>query len=154
MQLSGYMVRAMATARRVAADFFRDCLLVEPLGFVRATGERVAVESSSSVHAFIGRASFGAVPFSVGQPGDEKVLVVASEVGSLVPAAGHYLVETLSGQRHDIVFARLDGTGVVWELVCVRNANEDLGDLSVATSDEDLGDLAVATLYSDCGGLL
>jgi hypothetical protein len=154
MKLCGFMLRALAAVNRFASDYVRDCVLVEPIGFLHSTGERVASESRANVRAFIG--SFRPREWDLvnTQPGDDKVLLLASEVGTITPAAGLYLLEGLSGIRRDIVSARLDPTGAVWRLVATQTANEDLGDLSTATASEDLGDLTLATSASDLGGIV
>ena len=88
------------------------------------------------------------------QPGDDKLLVRASELTTIPsPAPGDYLVEATSGQRRDVLAAKLDVTGLLWTLQTVRSLNEDWGDLTAVTVSADWGDLTAATESEDWMGL-
>ena len=65
------------------------------------------------------------------------------------PASGDYLVEASTGQRRDVLAAKLDATGLLWTLQTVRSLNEDWGDLSAVTVSADWGDLNAATETDD-----
>jgi hypothetical protein len=81
--------------------------------------------------------------------GDEKCFVIADELGQLVPGAGDYLVEVLSGIRRNIIAARKDPTDAFWILQVRRFFNEDWGDLSRPSALEDWGNLTAATQFDD-----
>jgi hypothetical protein len=83
-------------------------------------------------------------------PGTENLLVRASELVAVsAPGRGDYIVEDESGLRRNIEGARLDPTGVFYVFQTVRGADEDWGDLIVASVSEDWGGLTSATEFED-----
>ena len=134
----------------VAGELVRDVTYVRPASFSAATGLTTAAELTSAVKALI--ASYR--PQELGtvliQPGDDKVLVRAAELAGIpTPATGDYLIEATSGQRRDVLAAKLDATGLLWTLQTVRSLNEDWGDLNTVTVSADWGDLTATTETED-----
>lgn len=134
----------------VASELVRDVTYVRPASFSAATGLTTAAELTAPVKALI--ASYR--PQELGtvliQPGDDKVLVRAIELAGIpAPATGDYLIEATSGQRRDVLSAKLDATGLLWTLQTVRSLNEDWGDLTALTVSADWGDLTTATETED-----
>lgn len=134
----------------VAGELVREATYYRPASFSAASGLTTSVEQAAAVKALVAgyRAQeFGAVLI---QPGDDKVLVRAAELAAIPsPAAGDYLVEATTGQRRDVLAAKLDATGLLWTLQTVRSLNEDWGDLSAMTVSADWGDLTIATETED-----
>ena len=138
----------------VAGEFVRSATYYRPASFSPVTGLTTGTEQTASVQALV--ASYRSHDFGtvVIQPGDEKVLVRASELAGIPsPAAGDYLIEATTGERRDILAAKLDATGLLWTLQTVRSLHEDWGDLAGATASVDWGDLATATEAEDWRGL-
>ena len=82
--------------------------------------------------------------------GDEKLIVRASEMASITnPGAGDYLIEVLSGARHDVVTAHRDPTSTIWILQTRPVTGEDWGDLNPFSQSEDWSDLNAAVLFDD-----
>ena len=82
--------------------------------------------------------------------GDEKCFIRSGELASItLPGASDYLTETISGQRREVIAARLDPTGSFWVIQARRSASEDWGDLSAFSQSEDWGDLTAAVLLDD-----
>ncbi|HEY2951714.1 MAG TPA: hypothetical protein VGK40_03970 [Verrucomicrobiae bacterium] len=82
--------------------------------------------------------------------GDEKCFIRASELTSItLPGAGDYLTETISGQRREVIAARLDPTDSFWIMQVRRSATEDWGDLNLFSQAEDWGDLTTAVVFDD-----
>ena len=65
------------------------------------------------------------------------------------PGAGDYLIEVLSGARHDVVTAHRDPTSTVWILQTRPVTGEDWGDLNPFSQSEDWSDLNAAVLFDD-----
>jgi len=138
----------------VAGELVRDATYYRPASFSSATGQISATEQMAGVKALVAAYRPRELGTVVIQPGDEKVLVRASELTAIPsPASGDYLVEALSGQRRDVLSARLDATGQLWTFQTVRSLNEDWGDLATATASADWGDLTAPTEFEDRMGL-
>lgn len=134
----------------VAAELVRDATYYRPASFSAATGLTTAAEQTAVVKALV--ASYRPLEFLavVIQPGDDKVLVRSVELAGISsPAPGDYLVESTTGQRRDVLAAKLDATGLLWTLQTVRSINEDWGDLTATTTSEDRGDLTAYTSSED-----
>ena len=155
MNLSSMTRRALAAVFRLGPPLVRSATYYRPASFSSATGQSAPAEQTAAVSALVASYSARELGTVVIQPGDEKILVRASELAGIAsPAAGDYLVETTTGQRRDVFAARLDPTGQLWTLQTVRSANEDWGDLAIATVSADWGDLTGATTSEDWMGLL
>jgi hypothetical protein len=127
-----------------AATYFR------PTSFSSSTGQVTANEVVAAVNVLLGQIPFVPLANMGLQLGDDKALVRASELsGITAPTPGDYLVETVSGQRRDVLLARLDPTGELWIFHTRPSAHEDRGDLTTATVFEDGGDLAAHTSSED-----
>ena len=138
----------------LAAELVRDATYYRPASFSPATGLTTAAEQTASVKALAASYRPQELGTVVIQPGDDKVLVRAAELTAIPsPAAGDYMVEATSGQRRDVLAAKLDATGLLWTLQTVRSYNEDWGDLTAATVSADWGDLTAATETEDWMGL-
>jgi hypothetical protein len=153
MNLATMTERALTHAWQLAGSVVQTCTYVVPAGFNPATGLTRSSETSVTVHALIATLRPRELDLVVTQPGDERVLVRAAELGSVMPVRGDYLVG-LDGTRRDVQAAHKAAGGIVWLLYCAANLSEDWGDLTAATLSEDRGDLATATLSEDWGTLL
>lgn len=147
--------RALTIVFSLGGDFVKDATFFRPASFNPNSGQTVSAESSAACKTLVlsyRRMELGLVSI---QPGDEKVLVRASELVSIsAPGAGDYLVETVTGLRRDILSGRLDSTGELWVFQTTRSLNEDWGELTAATVFEDRGDLTAATDFDDWGALV
>ncbi len=144
--------RAFARAWELAGEFVQACTYVVPAGFNPATGLTRSSETSLSLEAVIVALRPREWDLVVTQPGDERVLIRAQDLGAVLPVRGDYLVGP-DGQRRDVQSARTVGAGLVWMLHCTANQWEDWGDLAAATSTEDRGSLATADTTEDWGTL-
>ena len=134
----------------VAAQLVRDAVYYRPASFSASTGLTTSAEQTAPVEALIANYRPQELGTVVIQPGDDKVLVRAAElVGIPSPAPGDYFVEDVTGQRRDVLAAKLDATGLLWTLQTVRSLNEDWGDLTAVTLSADWGDLTAATETED-----
>jgi len=134
----------------VASELVRDATYYRPASFSPATGLTTATEQTASVKVLVANYRAQELGTVVIQPGDDKVLVRAAELTAIPsPAVGDYLVEATSGQRRDVLAAKLDGTGSLWTLQTARSLNEDWGDLNAVTVSVDLGDLSPASETED-----
>lgn len=132
----------------VAGELVRDVTYVRPASFSPATGLTTAAELTAPAKALI--ASYRPQELALIQPGDDKVLIRAAElVGIPSPARGDYLIEATSGQRRDVLAAKLDATELLWTFQTMRSLNEDWGDLTAATVSADWGDLTAASDEED-----
>ena len=134
----------------VAVELVRDATYYRPASFSKATGLTTSAEQAATVKALLTNyrpQEFGTV---VIQPGDDKVLVRAVELAGITAlAAGDYLIEAGTGQRRDVLAAKLDATGLLWTLQTARSLNEDWGDLAAVTASVDFGDLSATTETED-----
>jgi len=138
----------------VAGELVRSATYFRPASFSSATGQSAAVEQTADVTMLVAAYRPRELGTVVIQPGDEKVLVRAAELAAVgSPAAGDYLVEATTGQRRDVLSARLDATGLLWTFQTARSLNEDWGDLTAAGVSADWGDLTAATESEDWMGL-
>ena len=134
----------------VAGELVRGATYYRPASFSSATGQTAATEQTATVQMLVTNYRVSDSPTVVFQPGNEKALVRASELTSITaPAAGDYLIETATGQRRDVLAARLDATGLLWTFQTVRSLHEDWGDLTTAALSADWGDLTAATEFED-----
>ena len=132
----------------VAVELVRDATYYRPASFSAATGLTTSAEQTAAVKALI--ASYRPQELALIQPGDDKVLIRAAELAGIPsPATGDYLIEITSGQRRDVLAAKLDATGLLWTLQTARSLNEDWGDLTAATVSADWGDLDPASDSED-----
>lgn len=155
IDLKGLMQKSLATVFGLGPDFVKDATYVRPASFNPNTGLTTSSETAVTCKALILNyrvLEFGLVGI---QPGDEKILIRASDLVSISsPGAGDYLTETVSGQRRDVLSGRLDTTGEFWTFQTTRTLNNDWGDLTTATLFEDWGDLTAATDFDDWGALV
>ena len=134
----------------VAAQLVRDAVYYRPASFSAATGLTTSAEQTAAVKALIANYRPQELGTVVIQPGDDKVLVRAAELVSIPsPAVGDYFVEAVTGQRRDVLAAKLDATGLLWTLQTVRSLNEDWGDFTAVTVSADWGDLTAPTETED-----
>ena len=150
MNLALLTERALARAWQLAGSVVQACTYVVPVGFNPATGLTRASETSVAVQALIATLRPREWDLVLTQPGDERVLIRAKELGSVVPVRGDYLLAS-DGLRRDVQSAYKAAGGLVWVLYCTANLAEDWGDLAAATLSEDRGDLATATMSEDWG---
>src|SRR5512132_2503138 len=92
MDLSLITERAAATAWRLAGSLVQSCTYVVPAGFNAATGVTVSSETRLAVQALIVPLKPREWDLVNTQPGDERVLLRAKELGAVVPARGDYIV--------------------------------------------------------------
>ena len=122
----------------VAGELVRGATYYRPASFSSATGQTSATEQTASVQTLATNYRVSDSANVALQPGNEKALVRASELAAIgAPAAGDYLIESVTGQRRDVLGAHLDATGLLWTFQTVRSLNEDWGDLTAATDFED-----------------
>ena len=134
----------------VAGELVRGATYYRPASFSSATGQTAATEQTAAVQMLVTNYRVSDSPTVVFQPGNEKALVRASEFAAITaPAAGDYLIETATGQRRDVLAARLDATGLLWTFQTLRSLHEDWGDLTTAALSADWGDLTAATEFED-----
>ena len=134
----------------VAVELVRDATYYRPASFSKATGLTTSAEQTATVKALMTNYRPQELGTVVIQPGDDKVLVRAVELAGITAlAAGDYLIEASTGERRDVLAAKLDATGLLWTLQTVRSLNEDWGDLSTVTVSADFGDLNAATETDD-----
>ena len=134
----------------VAGELVRGATYYRPASFSSATGQTAASEQTAAVQMLVTNYRVSDSPTVVFQPGNEKALVRASELASITaPAAGDYLIESATGQRRDVLAARLDATGLLWTFQTLRSLHEDWGDLTTAAVSADWGDLTAATEFED-----
>ena len=135
---------------KVAAELVRDAMYYRPASFSAATGLTTSTELTAAVKALIASYRPQELGTVVIQPGDDKVLIRAAELAGIPsPAVGDYFVEAVTGQRRDVLSAKLDATGLLWTLQTVRSLNEDWGDLTALTVSADWGDLTASTETED-----
>ncbi len=134
----------------VAGQLVRSATYYRPASFSSATGQSVSAEQSVNVTALVAAYRPRELGTVVIQPGDDKVLVRASELAGIPsPAAGDYFIEATTGQRRDVLAVKLDATGLLWTFQTARSLNEDWGDLVAATVSADWGDLTAPTESED-----
>jgi hypothetical protein len=150
MDLALMTERALTRAWQLSGAFVQSCTYVVPAGFNAATGLTRSSETSVAVQALIATLRPREWDLVVTQPGDERVLIRAKELGSVVPVRGDYLV-ALDGIRRDVQAVHKAVGGILWLLYCTPERSEDWGDLSAATTFEDRGNLAAATTSEDWG---
>jgi hypothetical protein len=153
MNLTSLTERALARAWQLAGCAVQTCTYVVPAGFNAVTGFTRLTETRVTVQALITSLRPREWDLVVTQPGDERVLVRAKDLGSVLPVAGDYLLAS-DGSRRDVQSARKVAAGLVWFLTCTANLGEDWGDLTTATAFEDRGDVTAATTTEDWGVLL
>ena len=134
----------------VAVELVRDATYYRPASFSKATGLTSSAEQTATVKALLTNYRPQELGTVVIQPGDDKVLVRAVELAGITAlAAGDYLIEASTGQRRDVLAAKLDATGLLWTLQTARSLNEDWGDLAAVTVSADFGDLIATTETED-----
>ena len=134
----------------VAGELVRGATYYRPASFSSATGQTAATEQTAAVQMLVTNYRVSDSPTVVFQVGNEKALVRASELAAITaPGLGDYLIETATGQRRDVLAARLDATGLLWTFQTLRSLNEDWGDLTTAALSADWGDLTAATEFED-----
>jgi hypothetical protein len=138
----------------VAGELVRSATYFRPSSFSSATGQSAAAEQTAGVTMLVASYRPRELGTVVIQPGDEKILVRAAELAAIgSPASGDYLVEATTGQRRDVLAAKLDATGLLWTFQTARSLNEDWGDLTAAGVSADWGDLTAVTESEDWQGL-
>ena len=150
MDLALMTERALTRAWQLAGAFVQACTYVVPAGFNAATGLTRSSETNVAVQAVIVALRPWEWDLVVIQPGDERVLIRAKELGLVVPVHGDYVLGA-DGIRRDVQVVRKSLCGIVWILYCTPNLSEDWGDLAAATLTEDRGNLTAATLREDWG---
>ena len=150
MDLALMTERALTRAWRLAGAFVQACTYVVPAGFNAATGLTRSSEMSVAVQAVIVALRPREWDLVITQPGDERVLIRANELGGVVPVRGDYVLGA-DGIRRDVQVVCKSAGGLVWVLYCTPNLSEDWGDLTAATVTEDRGNLSPATLREDWG---
>ena len=152
MDLALITERALLRAWQLAGAFMQSCTYIVPVGFNAATGLTRSGQTSVPVLALIVALSPREWDLSATLPGDERVLLRAKELGSVVPVRGDYLLAH-DGSRRDVQTVRPAASGVLWLLYCTPNLGEDWGDLAAAMLTEDRGEFSTATASDDWGML-
>jgi hypothetical protein len=142
----------LSTVFNLGDDIVKNVTYVRPASLARETGLSAANEISVAAKAVITTLPGGAATFEPSRK-DTLLIRAADLISITTPAAGDYILETLTGLRRDVTFARLDPTGQVWSFHTVRSLHEDFGDLNPHGSSEDGGDLAAATAIEERGAL-
>jgi hypothetical protein len=152
MDLSLLTERALTRAWQLAGALVQSCTYIVPAGFNAATGLTRPTQTSVPVLALIVSLSPREWDLITTKPGDERVLIRARELGSVVPVRGDYLVGH-DGTRRDVQNVRPAASGVLWLLYCTPNLGEDWGDLTATTLTEDRAGLTTVTTSEDWGTL-
>ena len=136
-------------AFNLAGELVRDCIFYKTESN-DGTGLLTMAAMYAAVKALFAEYHSRDIDGSAVLLGDEKCFIRAGELtGITLPGAGDYLTETISGQRREVIAARLDPTGSFWLLQVRRSASEDWGDLNPFSQSEDWGDLTTAVLFDD-----
>jgi hypothetical protein len=145
----------LGTVFGLGVDFIKDGTYVRPASFNPHTGLTVSVEQTAAMKMLVTNYRARELGLVAIQPGDEKVLVRASELSGISsPASGDYLIQSSDGQRRDVISALLDRTGELWMFQTQRSMHLDWGDLLAFTAIEDWGDLTAVTELDDWGALV
>jgi hypothetical protein len=143
--------RALAAVFRLGAPIVRDGVYHRPPSFNATTGAMTSAETTAACK-FIGAHVQSALYLGLAPvvPGTERLLIRASELTAIPsPAAGDYVLENLTGQRHSLQGARLDLSGEFYTFQALPSFDEDWGDLAAHTTTDDWGDLTTATDFED-----
>jgi hypothetical protein len=155
VDLKGITKTALATLFGLGVDFIKDGTYVRPASFNPQTGLTVSAEQTAAVKMLLAHYQPRELGLVVIQPGDEKVIIRASEVAAIPsPVSGDYLIQASDGQRRDLLSALLDRTGELWVFQTQRSMHQDWGDLTAFSVSEDWGDFADATDLDDWGTLV
>jgi hypothetical protein len=155
VDLKGITRTAVNTLFALGLDFVKDGTYVRPASFNPQTGLTVSAEQTAVVKMLLAQYRPRELGLVFIQPGDEKVLIRASEVAGIPsPVSGDYLIQSSDGQRRDVISALLDQTGEFWLFQTQRSLNQDWGDLTAFTVSEDWGDFADVTELDDWGTLV
>lgn len=143
---------AIETLFGQGGEWIKAARFIRPAGLNPVTGVFAGAEISAVclIACMGGKGLTLAMP----KPGDERILVRASELSELEePGENDRIVETDSGLVRRVLAGRLDVTGQYWIFQCERTRDEDLGDLVAAVTAEDRGDLGATVDKEERGGL-
>ena len=145
----GAVQRALAQIFALT-DLVKVATYFRPTSFSSTTGQVTANEVSAPVTVLMGQIPLLPLAAIGLQLGDDKAFIRASELTVIpLPTQGDYFVESASGQRRDVLLARLDPTGELWIFHTRPSPHEDWGDLTATTTSEDRGDLTAHTSSED-----
>jgi hypothetical protein len=152
LDLTSLTQSLLTTVFNLGGDIVKDVSYIRPVSLAKETGESAVNEISVTTKAVIGAALPG---FAASRSSDhERLLIRATDINTIsAPAAGDYIVQALSGVRHDVISASLDPTGQVWSFRTVRSLHQDFGDLSAHSASDDWSDLTAVTGAEDRGAL-
>jgi hypothetical protein len=143
----------LAMAFAMGGELVREATFVRPVGLNAATGLSESAERTALCHVLC----LGFAPQNMlvrTQPGDETLIVRASELAGIVSPGEHdRIVETYSGLVRKVLGCRLDATGEFWVFQTERTLDEDWGDLGAAALSEDRGDFTALNLKEEWGSL-
>jgi hypothetical protein len=152
LDLTSLTQSILVTVFNLGGDIVKDVTYVRPVSLAKETGESAANEISVATKAVIG----AALPGLAASPSNdhERLLIRATDINTIsAPAAGDYIVQALSGVRHDVISASLDPTGQVWSFRTVRSLHQDFGDLTAHSASDDWSGLTAITAAEDRGAL-
>ncbi len=157
LDLTSIAQSALNSVFALGGDVVKDGSYTRPASLAAPTGAVAANEVIVAVKLLIARAAArGLADRLIGAPipVEERVLIRASELAAInAPAAGDYIIETLTGIRRDVLSAVLDVAGQLWSLHTVRSLHQDYGDLTAHTTSEDWGDLTAASEVEERGAV-
>jgi hypothetical protein len=155
LDLKSLTKSVLGTVFGLGVDFIKDGTYVRPASFNPQTGLTFSAEQTAVVKMLLANYQPRELGLVCVQPGDEKVLIRASELVAIItPASGDYLIQASDGQRRDIISALLDRTGELWVFQTQRSMHQDWGDLLAFTTSEDWADLTSVTELDDWGVLV
>jgi len=135
-------------------DFVRAGTFFRPSGYNSTSGTFSASELTAAIQIVI----LNYRPLELTDPliqlDHDKIIIRDSELTTItIPGIGDHIVETVSGQRRNILAARHSDIGNFWLFSTKKVLDEDWGGLATATTTTDRGDLTTATILTDYGNL-
>src|SRR5687768_16165609 len=130
MNLKAITKSALNIVFNLSGDSVKDAVYYRPASFNPRTGGIQTNEVTAPVKVIHLRPK--AIEFRNVQyyPGDEKALIRASELTAIVnpgPAPGDFIMDTMTGQRCDIVMVEKDQSGELYTFQLAPSIHEDFG---------------------------
>lgn len=155
IDIGSLMDTALGIAFNLGTDVVKAVTYYRPVASNPRTGAVAAAEVAVAISVIAGNVG-GEFGGSTQYPGDQKFLVRASELTSIIspgPAPGDFIVITETNQRYDLIEVALDRTNKLYSFQVAPSLHEDLGDLTAAALSDDWGDLTTTTTFDDRGAL-